>query len=160
VQWFLRIYAVIFLVLYVTGLPGMLSRIQHVPVINLIDMAIFSPIAIVGLWSAAYRHINLPKTSWKALLFVSVFWRPITLGNAVLFEDAIPKFLGRVGAFSSGLNSGAADAVMLAAVAGACMVQSLLILTPLVALYRNAYGDESLLKLMSPSRITSRQTAT
>ena len=62
-----------------------------------------------------------------------------------------------MGAFSSGLNSGAADAVMLAAVAGACMVQSLLILTPLVALYRNAYGDESLLKLMSPMR--SRQTA-
>ena len=78
---------------------------------------------------------------------------------ATMFDNAIPKYLAKVGAFSVSLGGGAANAVMLLALAGACLGGSLAIIPPLVALYRNAYGDESLLKLMSPGRASSQQTA-
>ena len=155
-----RIYAVVYLVLFVAGLNPALHDMGHLSPINLIDMIIFMPIAVLGLWSSAYRHINLPKNGWKILLFISVFWRPITIGNALLFENAVPKYLSGVGTFTAGMHGDAATAVMLLALAGACLGGSLMIIPPLVALYRNAYGDESLLKLMSPGRVTSQQTAT
>ena len=154
-----RIYAVVYLVLFVVGLPPALRDVSHLSPINMIDMIIFMPIAVFGLWSSAYRHINLPKNGWKALLFASVFWRPITIGNALLFEGAVPKYLGKVGAFTAGMNADAGSAVMLLALAGACLGGSLMVIPPLVSLYRNAYGDESLLKLMSPGRAASQPSA-
>ncbi|MBS0360604.1 MAG: hypothetical protein JSR98_04430 [Proteobacteria bacterium] len=154
-----RIYAVVYLVLFVAGLNPALHDVAHLSPINWIDMIIFMPIAVFGLWSSAYRHINLPKNGWKILLFISVFWRPITIGNALLFENAVPKYLGSVGTFTAGMRGDAATAVMLLALAGACLGGSLLVIPPLVALYRNAYGDESLLKLMSPGRVSPQQTA-
>ena len=154
-----RIYAVVYLVVFVVGLNPALREASHLSPINLIDMVIFSPIAVFGLWSSAYRHINLPKNGWKVLLFASVFWRPITIGNALLFEGAIPKYLSKVSAFSASLGGDAGNALMLLALAGACFVGSLAVIPPLVALYRNAYGDESLLKLMSPGRVSPQHTA-
>ena len=47
-----------------------------------------TPVAVVGLWSAAYRHLALPKHGWRILLFASVFWRPFAIGNAVLSGNA------------------------------------------------------------------------
>lgn len=151
-----RIYAVVYLVLFCVDAPQTLRAPSP---ISLIDAFVFMPIAVFGLWSSAYRHINLPKNGWKTLLFASVFWRPITIGNALLFDNAVSKYLAKVGAFTANLGGGAANAVMLLALAGACLFGSLMIIPPLVALYRNAYGDESLLKLMSPGRASSQQTA-
>lgn len=152
VQLFWRIYAVVYLVLYMTGIQGTLRHAADLTWIDLVDLAFFTPVAVVGLWSAAYRHLNLPKHGWKVLLFASVFWRPITIGNAVLFGGAIPKFLAQVGVYSGKMGGGSGSAVMLVAVAAACLFGSLWVIPPLIALYRNAYGDESLLKLMSPQR--------
>ncbi|HEY3949820.1 hypothetical protein [Phenylobacterium sp.] len=154
-----RIYAVVYLVLFVVGLSPALRQLTHLSPIDVIDMIIFMPIAVFGLWSSAYRHINLPKNGWKTLLFASVFWRPITIGNDLLFNNAVPKYLAKVGALTVGMRGDAANAVMLLALAGACLGGSLMVIPPLVALYRNAYGDESLLKLMSPGRVSPQQTA-
>lgn len=154
-----RIYAVVYLVFFVVGLNPAVHDMTHLSPINVIDMVVFMPVAVFGLWSSAYRHINLPKNGWKVLLFASVFWRPITIGNALMFESAIPKFLGQIGAYTAHMDAGPANAVMLLSLAGACLLGSLAVIPPLVALYRNAYGDESLLKLMSPGRISPQQTA-
>lgn len=147
---FLRIYAVVYLVLFVEGLILTASRGAQPSLIQLIDMIVFTPVAVVGLWSAAYRHLSLPKHGWKILLFASVFWRPFAIGNAVLSGDAISRFRSLVGGLTAKLSGDTALVVTLLATAGVCFLGSLLILPPLVALYRNAYGDESLLKLMSP----------
>ena len=64
-QFVWRIYAVVYLVLFVVGLGPALRDVSHLSPINLIDMAVFMPVAVIGLWSAAYRHINLPKNGWK-----------------------------------------------------------------------------------------------
>ena len=148
---FLRIYAVIYLVLFIEGLAFAATNPGHRSMIGLIDMVFFAPVAVIGLWSAGYRHISLPKHGWKILLFASVFWRPIAVGNAVLTGDAIPKFRTFVSGLTANMQSDSALAVTLLCTAGVCLLGSLLILPPLIALYRNAFGDESLLKLMSPN---------
>ncbi len=150
---FLRIYAVAYLVLFVESLIFMASHGAQLSVIQLIDMIIFTPVAVVGLWSAAYRHLALPKHSWKILLFMSVFWRPLAVGNAVLSGDAIPKFQHFVGKLTANMSPDNALAITLACTAGVCLLGSLVIVPPLIGLYRNAYGDESLLKLMSPAHL-------
>ena len=152
-QLFLRIYAVAYLVLFVESLIFANLRGEQQSVIQLVDMLFFTPVAVVGLWSAAYRHLNLPKHTWKILLFASVFWRPLAVGSAVLTGDAIPKFRNTVGHLTANMSPDNALAVTLAATAGVCLLGSLVIVPPLIALYRNAYGDESLLKLMSPAHI-------
>jgi hypothetical protein len=158
---FWRVYAVVYLVLIVLGLPTALNRLPHMSPIDLVDMAVFTPVAVAGLWSVAFRHISLPKNSWKVLLFVSVFWRAIAVGNAILFGDIVPKFQAMVNLVSTKVAGGATHTVLFAAVAVAFVVGTFLTLPPLIALYRNAYGDESLLKLMSPSsRMPSRQALT
>lgn len=158
---FWRVYAVVYLVLIVLGLPTALNRLPHMSPIDLVDMAVFTPVAVAGLWSVAFRHISLPTNSWKILLFVSVFWRAIAVGNAILFGDVVPKFQTAVTAISTKVGGGEAHTVLFAAMAVAFVVGSFLTLPPLIALYRNAYGDESLLKLMSPSsRLPSRQALT
>ena len=158
VQLFLRIYAVAYLVLFVetvlfTGLRG-----AHLTVIEMTDMLVFTPIAVLGLWSAAYRHINLPGFSWKALLFASVFWRPMAIGSALLSGDAIPKFQRFMGGLTANMSADNALAVTLAAMVGLCLAGSVVVVPPLVALYRNAYGNESLLKLMSPAHLRGEIT--
>jgi hypothetical protein len=155
---FWKVYAVVYLVLVVVGLPPTLSRLPHIPPIDFIDMAVFAPIAVAGLWSSAYRHISLPKNTWKILLFVSVFWRAIAVGNALLFGDAVAKLRATLGGLSARMDPAAAPAFMFAAMAMAFVVGAFLTIPPLIALYRNAYGDESLLQLMSPSSRPSRQT--
>ena len=72
---FWKVYAVIYLVLIAVGLPPALNRLPHMSPIDAIDMLMFTPIALIGLWSAAFRHISLPTNTWKILLFGSVFWR-------------------------------------------------------------------------------------
>jgi len=155
---FWKVYAVFYLVLVVVGLPPALGHLPHVPPIELIDTAIFAPIAVAGLWSAAYRHISLPKNAWKALLFVSVFWRAIAVGNALLFDEAIPKFRSTISVVGAKAGIAGSSAFVLTAMTVAFFLACFLTLPPLVALYRNAYGDESLLKLMSPGPMRSRQT--
>lgn len=152
VQLFLRIYAVAYLVLYLEGLAFATARAAP-SLIQLIDMVFFTPVAVIGLWSAAYRHLNLPKHGWKLLLFASVFWRPFALGSAVLSGDAIPKFQALVAGFTGKLSGDSVVIATLLVTVGLCFLGSLLVLPPLIALYRNAYGDESLLRLMSPSAI-------
>jgi hypothetical protein len=158
VQLFLRIYAVVYLVLYLEGLAFATARAAPTP-IQLVDMLFFTPVAVIGLWSAAYRHLNLPKHGWKILLFASVFWRPFALGNAILSGDAIPKFQALVASFAGKVSGEGAIIMTLLVTVGLCFLGSLLILPPLVALYRNAYGDESLLRLMSPSSMRVAQPA-
>jgi hypothetical protein len=158
VQLFFRIYAVAYLVLFVesvllTGLRGVQPSI-----IQLIDMLFFTPIAVLGLWSAAYRHINLPGPTWKALLFASVFWRPLAIGSDVLSGDSIGRFQHLMGGVTANMTGDNALAVTLLATAGLCIGGSLVVIPPLVALYRNAYGNESLLKLMSPAHIRGEVT--
>ena len=149
---FLRIYAVVYLVLYIESLIFGLTQGGQLTIIQMIDMLFFTPVAVLSLWSAGYRHLNLPKNTWKILLFASVFWRPLAVGNAVLFGSAIPKFQAFMSTITAKMSSQDALAVSLMAIAGVCFAGSVVILPPLVALYRNAYGDESLLKLMSPFR--------
>jgi hypothetical protein len=79
---FLRIYAVAYLVLFLESLAFAPNRTTVPSPVQLIDLLFFTPVAVVGLWSAAYRHINLPKHGWKVLLFASVFWRPFTTRGA------------------------------------------------------------------------------
>ena len=155
---FWKVYAVFYLVLVVVGLPPTLGRLPHIPPIEFIDMAVFAPIAVAGLWSSAYRHISLPKNTWKVLLFVSVFWRAIAVGNALIFGDAVSKLRATLGALSARMEGGAGAAFVFAAMVMAFLAGAFLTLPPLIALYRNAYGDESLLQLMSPSPKASRQT--
>ena len=155
VQLFLRIYAVVYLVIYLEGLAFATVRSPAPSLVQLIDMLFFTPVAVIGLWSAAYRHLNLPKHGWKMLLFASVFWRPFALGNAVLSGDAIPKFQVLITGVTGKLSGDAAMIATLLVTVGLCFMGSLLVLPPLVALYRNAYGDESLLRLMSPSSYRS-----
>jgi hypothetical protein len=147
---FLRIYAVAYLVWFVESLAFAPSRTAAPTIVQLIDLIFFTPVAVVGLWSAAYRHLNLPKHGWKILLFASVFWRPFAVGNALLSGDAIAKFRAILGGLTAKMSGDAALVTTLLATVGVCFAGSLVILPPLVALYRNAYGDESLLKLMSP----------
>jgi hypothetical protein len=143
---FLRIYAVVYLVLYLESLIFGLTRGSQLTIIQLIDMVFFTPVAVLSLWSAGYRHLNLPRNTWKILLFASVFWRPLAIGNA------IPTFQAFMGGITAKMSGQDALAVTLMAIAAVCFAGSVVILPPLVALYRNAYGDESLLKLMSPFR--------
>jgi len=158
VQLFLRIYAVVYLVLFVETLIFAVAHGSQPTFIQVVDMLFFTPVAVIGLWSAAYRHLSLPKHTWKVLLFASVFWRPLAIGSAVLTGNLIPKFQIYVGKFTSNMTADNALAVTLAATAGVCLLGSLVILPPLVALYRNAYGDESLLKLMSPAHLRGEIT--
>jgi hypothetical protein len=156
---FLRIYAVAYLVLFIEGLATLPMRGLQPSLVQFIDLVFFTPVAVVGLWSAAYRHLSLPKHGWRVLLFASVFWRPFAIGNAVLSGDAIAKFRGFVGGLTTNMNSDEALIVTLLATAGVCLLGSLLILPPLVALYRNAYGDESLLKLMAPLQLRAKPSS-
>jgi hypothetical protein len=155
---FWKVYAVIYLVLIVLCLPPALNRVPHMSPIDLIDMLLFTPIALAGLWSAAFRHISLPTNTWKILLFGSVFWRAIAVGNAILFGDAVPKFQASVAAVSAKFTASASSTVTIAAMGVAFVVATFLTLPPLIALYRNAYGDEGLLRLMAPSRLRSGHT--
>jgi len=155
---FWKIYAVVYLVIVAVGLPPTLSRLPHISPIELIDALVFAPIAVAGLWSAGYRHISLPKNTWKVLLFVSVFWRAISLGNTLLFGDTVARFRTALVALSGKMTAVASTALFYGAAALACVAASLFIVPPLIALYRNAYGDESLLQLMSPSPKPSSQT--
>jgi len=148
---FWKIYAVVYMSLIVLALPTAIHRLPQTPAIDLIDMAVFTPVAVAGLWSVAFRHISLPKNTWKVLLFVSVFWRAIAIGNAILFGDMVPKFQASLVAVSHRMGHAAANTVLIGGMAIAFAVATFLMLPPLIALYRNAYGDESLLKLMSPS---------
>jgi hypothetical protein len=149
---FLRIYAVVYLVLFLESLLFALRAGSQLTIIEIVDMMFFTPVAVLSLWSAGYRHLNLPKNTWKILLFASVFWRPLAVGNAVLFGTAIPKFQAFMAAITAKMSSQDALAVNLFAIGGICFAGSVVILPPLIALYRNAYGDESLLKLVSPFR--------
>ena len=103
---FWKIYAVIYLVIVAVGLPPVLSHVTDIPPIEIIDMVVFAPISVAALWSAAYRHISLPKFGWHVLLFGSVFWRAIAVGNALMFGDRISKFHAILHALSTRMNPG------------------------------------------------------
>jgi hypothetical protein len=149
---FWRIYAVAYLVLAVSILPPMLGRLPHLSPIDILDMLVFTPIAVVGLWSAAYRHLSLPINTWKMLLFISVFWRALFVGNIILFNDLVGKVHSGLVFLNGRMAPAAANGVMVAGLAVGFLLGSFVVVPPLIALYRNAYGDESLLKLMSPMR--------
>ena len=153
---FWKVYAVFYLVLIVLGLPPALNRLPHISPIDLVDMIVFTPVALAGLWSVAFRHISLPTNTWNVLLFVSVFWRAIAVGNAILFGDIVPRVQIGLAAYSARMDPGYAPVMLYCGLAVAFLAGAFLTLPPLVALYRNAYGNESLLRLMySPMR--SRQ---
>lgn len=154
---FWRIYAVAYLVLAIAILPQILAKATHLSPIDVIDILVFTPIAVVALWSAAYRHVSLPTNTWKMLLFISVFWRALSVGNVILFNDLVGKVHSGLVFLNGRMAPAAANSVMVAGLAVGFLLGSFVVVPPLIALYRNAYGDESLLKLMSPMR--ARQTA-
>jgi hypothetical protein len=154
---FWKVYAVFYLVLIVLGLPPALNRLPHISPIDLVDMVVFTPVALAGLWSVAFRHISLPTNSWKVLLFVSVFWRAIAVGNAILFGDIVPRLQTGLAAYASRVDPAYAPVMLYGGLVVAFLAGTFLTLPPLIALYRNAYGNENLLRLIySPMR--SRQT--
>lgn len=154
---FWKVYAVFYLVLIVLGLPPALNRMPHISPIDLFDMIVFTPVALAGLWSVAFRHISLPTNSWKVLLFVSVFWRAIAVGNAILFGDIVPRLQAGLTAYASRMDPAYGPVMLYGGLALAFVAGTFLTLPPLIALYRNAYGNENLLRLIySPMR--SRQT--
>lgn len=156
---FWKIYAVIYLVIVAVGLPPTMSRLPHISPIELIDAVVFAPVAVAGLWSHAYRHISLPKNAWKVLLFVSVFWRAISLGNTLLFDpQAITRFGKTLAVYSAKMTAIGATSFYYGGMTLAALSAAVFIVPPIVALYRNAYGNESLLQLMSPSPKPSGQT--
>ena len=148
---FWKVYAVLYLVLLAVGLPPVVGHLDQISLIEQIDLLALAPVAVLGLWSKAYRHISLPKNGWKILLFGSVFWRAITLGNAFLFGDVIAKLHSQMVALAAESSAGATPGMVAYGMAAAVGVTLFLTFPPLVALYRNAYGNESLLQLMSPS---------
>jgi hypothetical protein len=148
---FWKIYAVLYLVLVAAGLPAVLGRLDEIPLIEQIDLLVLAPIAVLALWSKGYRHIKLPKNGWKLLLFASVFWRAITLGNAFLFGDVVTALHARMASLASQTSAGATPGMVAYGMAATVGAALFLTFPPLVALYRNAYGNESLLQLMSPS---------
>jgi hypothetical protein len=91
------------------------------------------------------------------LLFISVFWRALFVGNIILFNDLVGKVHSGLVFLNTRMQPAAANAVMVLGLAIGFVLGSIVVVPPLIALYRNAYGDESLLKLMSPMR--ARQTA-
>jgi hypothetical protein len=154
---FWKVYAVFYLVLIVLGMPPALNRLPHISPIDLVDMVVFTPVALAGLWSVAFRHISLPTNSWKVLLFVSVFWRAIAVGNAILFSDIVPRLQAGLSAYASRMDPVYAPVMLYGGLATAFAAGTFLTLPPMIALYRNAYGNENLLRLIySPMR--SRQT--
>jgi hypothetical protein len=154
---FWKVYAVFYLVLIVLGLPPALNRMPHISPIDLVDMVVFTPVALAGLWSVAFRHISLPTNSWKVLLFVSVFWRAIAVGNAILFGDIVPRLQAGLSAYASRMDPAYSPVMLYGGLTIAFAAGTFLTLPPLIALYRNAYGNENLLRLIySPMR--SRQT--
>jgi hypothetical protein len=154
---FWKVYAVFYLVLIVLGLPPALNRWPHIAPIEAVDMFFFTPLALAALWSVAFRHISLPTNTWKILLFVAVFWRAIVVGNAILFGDLVPRLQTSLNAYAVGLPPGLQPVILYGGLAIAFLAGGFMTLPPLAALYRNAYGNESLLRLMySPMR--SRQT--
>jgi hypothetical protein len=154
---FWKVYAVFYLVLIVLGLPPALNRLPHITPIDLVDMIVFTPVALAGLWSVAFRHISLPTNSWKVLLFVSVFWRAIAVGNAILFGDIVPRIQTGLTAYTAHMDPAVAHVMLYGGLVLAFLAGAFLTLPPLIALYRNAYGNENLLRLIySPMR--SRQT--
>jgi hypothetical protein len=155
---FWKIYAVVYLVLVAVGLPSTISHLPRISPIELIDAVVFAPVAVAGLWSHAYRHISLPKNAWKVLLFVSVFWRAISLGNTFLFGDGVTRFGKTLSTYTAKMSAVSAVSFYYSGMAIAALLAGLFIVPPIVALYRNAYGNESLLQLMSPSPKPSGQT--
>ncbi|HEX2816453.1 MAG TPA: hypothetical protein VHN39_08665 [Phenylobacterium sp.] len=154
---FWKVYAVFYLVLIVLGLPPALNRLPHMSPIDLVDMIVFTPVALAGLWSVAFRHISLPTNTWKVLLFVSVFWRAIAVGNAILFGDIVPRLQTGLHAYAARMDPVYSPVMLYGGLVIAFLAGAFLTLPPLIGLYRNAYGNESLLRLMySPMR--SRQT--
>jgi hypothetical protein len=154
---FWKVYAVFYLVLIVLGLPPALNRLPHMSPIDLVDMIVFTPVALAGLWSVAFRHISLPTNTWKVLLFVSVFWRAIAVGNAILFGDIVPKIQAGLHAYAARMDPSYAPVMLYGGLIVAFAAGTFLTLPPLIGLYRNAYVNENLLRLMySPMR--SRQT--
>ena len=154
---FWKVYAVFYLVLIVLGLPPALNRLPHISPIDLVDMIVFTPVALAGLWSVAFRHISLPTNSWKVLLFVSVFWRAIAVGNAILFGDIVPRLQMGLAGYASRMDPAYGPVMLYGGLALAFAAGTFLTLPPLIALYRNAYGNENLLRLIY-SPIRSRQT--
>jgi hypothetical protein len=150
---FWKVYAVFYLVLIVLGLPPTLNRLPHISPIDAIDMLIFTPVALAGLWSVAFRHISLPNNSWKVLLFVSVFWRAIAVGNTILFSDIVPRLQTGLSAYATHVDPVYTPLVLYGGLLVAFTIGAFVTLTPLMALYRNAYGNENLLRLIySPIR--------
>src|SRR4051812_23906774 len=137
---FWKVYAVFYLVLIVLGLPPALNRMPHIPPIDLVDMVVFTPVALAALWSVAFRHINLPHNSWKVLLFVSVFWRAIAVGNAILFGDIVPKLQAGLTAYPPGVPPAYGPVMLYGGLAVPLPGGTFLTLPPLIALYRNSYG--------------------
>jgi len=154
---FWKVYAVFYLVLIVLGLPPALNRWPHIAPIDAVDMFFFTPLALASLWSVAFRHISLPNNTWKILLFVAVFWRAIVVGNTLLFGDLVPHLQTSLNAYAVGLPAGFQPVILYGGLALAFLAGGFMTLPPLAALYRNAYGNESLLRLMY-SPIRSRQT--
>ncbi|HEY2359256.1 MAG TPA: hypothetical protein VGH86_17530 [Phenylobacterium sp.] len=148
---FWKVYAVFYLVLVAVGLPQVIGRLDQIPIIEQIDLLVLAPVAVLALWSKAFRHISLPKNGWKFFLFGSVFWRAITLGNAFLFGDVIATLHARMASLASQTSAGATPGMVAYGMAATVGAALFLTFPPLVALYRNAYGHESLLQLMSPS---------
>jgi hypothetical protein len=148
---FWKIYAVFYLVIVALGMSSALGQLAHAAPIDLIDAVVVGPIGVAALWSAYYRHISLPKHSWKVLLFAAVFWRAIAAGNTLLFGDTVSKFQAQLNGVTANMPAGPAYAVVAIAWAAAGIMALFVTYPPLVAFYRNAYGYESLLQLMSPS---------
>src|SRR5258708_31050737 len=106
---------------------------------DLVDMFVFAPVALAGIWSAAFRHISLPTNSWKVLLFVSVFWRAIAVGNAILFGDIVPRLQAGLSAYAARMDPAYGPVMLYGGLAGAFAAGPLPALPPPIPPYPNAH---------------------
>ena len=130
---FWKVYFVVYSALCAISLLIGVASPGQVSAVDWIGMAIFTPLAIAGLWSFAYQRPILPVRIWKGVLFASVFWETVQLGSSV------PKMLASISTASAQIGPTAVF-VLIAIV---FVISFFLIAPPLVALYRNAYPRDS-----------------
>ena len=131
---FWRFYFWAYLGLSALGVIGAALRPDSLSPTDWIDLAAFTPVAILAAGAQTFNRALLPTTVWRVALFTSVFWKSIALGISV------PKVVARGVDLNARMGLGAAEVAIVIAIGVAAFLTG----PPLVALYHKAYPDGDL----------------
>ena len=136
-----RVYFWAYLALTALSALGAALRPAALAAIDWIDLAAFTPVALLAVGAQAFGRSVLPTSLWKVLLFASVFWKSIALGVS------IPKVIARGVDMNAKVGLGAAELT----IALALFMAAFLVGPPLMALYCKGYPDGDLARIRLPS---------